>query len=88
MSYRVEYTGKALKQLKKMDRKIASLIIAFIEDKLLDCKNPRLYGKALRGDSKDVWRYRVGSYRILAKIEDEAVIITVVEVGHRKEIYD
>ena len=88
MKYRVEYTKTAVKQLKKMDRKIASLILSFIEDKLLNCENPRLYGKALRGDLTDIWRYRVGNYRILAKIEDEIVVITIVEVGHRKEIYN
>ena len=88
MKYRVEYTKTAVKQLKKMDRKIASLILSFIEDKLLNCENPRLYGKALRGDLTDIWRYRVGNYRILAKIEDEIVLITIVEVGHRKEIYN
>ncbi len=86
MKYRVEYTKTAAKQLKKMDRKIASLILAFIEDKLLYCENPRLYGKALQGDLPHIWRYRVGSYRILAKIEDEKIVITIVEVGHRKEI--
>jgi mRNA interferase RelE/StbE len=46
-----------------------------------------LYGKALQGNRDDQWRYRVGDYRILAKIDDDVVIITVVEVGHRKEIY-
>lgn len=87
MKYEVEYTKTALKQLKKMDRKIASLIIAYIEDKLVACDDPRRYGKALQGNLKDKWRYRVGDYRILAKIEDDVVVITVVEIGHRKEIY-
>ena len=88
MKYNVEYTKTAIKQFKKMDKKIAALILSYIEDKLVDCDNPRLYGKALRGNLDDIWRYRVGSYRILTKIEDDKVLITVVEVGHRKEIYD
>ncbi len=87
MRYSVEYTQTAVKQLKKMDRKIASFIISFIEDKLVDCENPRLHGKALQGNLNDKWRYRVGDYRILTLIEDDKVIITVVEIGHRKEIY-
>lgn len=45
-------------------------------------------GKALQGNLNDKWRYRVGGYRILAKIEDEVVVITIVEVGHRREIYE
>jgi mRNA interferase RelE/StbE len=87
MKYSVEYTKTAMKQLRKMDKKIVSLLIAFIEEKLVNCENPRLVGKALQGKSIDIWRYRVGDYRILAKIEDLAVIITIVEVGHRREIY-
>lgn len=83
MKYQVEYTKSAVKQLKKMDRKIAALILSYIEDKLIDCENPRAYGKALTGDKKEIWRYRVGDYRILAMIEDEVLIITVVEARHR-----
>jgi mRNA interferase RelE/StbE len=87
MSFRVEYTRTAVKQLKKIDRKIAALILSFIEDKLVGCDNPRLHGKAWQGNMNDKWRYRVGDYRILAKIEDETVVIVIVEVGHRREIY-
>jgi len=86
MKYRVEYTRTAVKQLKKMDKMIASFIISYVEEKLVDCENPRLYGKALQGNLNDKWRYRAGGYRILAKIENHIVLITVVEVGHRKEI--
>lgn len=87
MKYSVEYTKTALKQLKKMDKKIAAFILSYIEDKLLDCENPRSHGKALQANLNDKWRYRVGDYRILAKIEDDKVIITIVEVGHRRDIY-
>ncbi len=87
MRYKVEYTRTAVKQFKKMDKKIAALILSFIEEKLVDCENPRLYGKALQGNLNDKWRYRIGDYRILVKIEDNILIITVVELGHRKDIY-
>ena len=87
MKYRVEYTKSAAKQLKKMDRKIAAFILSFIDEKLVGCENPRSYGKPLHGDSNDKWRYRVGDYRILTKIKDDVLIIIVVEVGHRKDIY-
>ena len=81
MKYRVEYTKTAVKQLKKMDKKITAFILSYIEKKLVDCENPRVYGKALKEDLNDKWRYRVGDYRVLAKIEDEVVVITIVEVG-------
>lgn len=87
MKYSVVYTKTALRQLKKMDRKIAAFIVSYIEDKLVGCDDPRRYGKALQGNLNDKWRYRVGDYRILAKIQDDIVVVTVVEVGHRREIY-
>lgn len=87
MKYKVVYTKTAVKQLKKMDKKIAAFIISYIEDKLVGCDNPRAFGKSLQGNLSDKWRYRVGDYRILAKIEDGMVVITVVEVGHRRDIY-
>jgi len=82
MRYTVEYTKTALRQLRKMDRKIASFIVAYVEEKLVNCEDPRRYGKALQGKLNDKWRYRVGDYRILAKIQEDIVVITVVEVGH------
>ncbi|PKM56433.1 MAG: type II toxin-antitoxin system mRNA interferase toxin, RelE/StbE family [Firmicutes bacterium HGW-Firmicutes-3] len=88
MKYRAEYTKTAVEQLKKMDKKIATFVLSFIEEKLVDCENPRLHGKALQGNLNNKWRYRVGEYRILAKIEDDVVVIMIVAVGHRKEIYD
>lgn len=87
MKYQVAYTKTALKQLKKMDKKIAAFILAYIEENLVDCENPRLIGKPLKGELADKWRYRVGNYRILASIQDEIVTIVVVEIGHRKDIY-
>lgn len=88
MKYSVEYSKTAVKQLKIMDRKIAAFIVSYIDEKLINCENPRLFGKALKGDLNEIWRYRVGDYRILAKIEDDRVIITIVEIGHRKEVYE
>lgn len=87
MSYSVRYDEKALKQLKKMDRSVQKLITSWIEKNLIDTENPRLHGKGLSGDKSGYWRYRVGDYRILADIRDDEIIIIIVEIGHRREIY-
>jgi mRNA interferase RelE/StbE len=87
MTYRVEYTSKTLKQLKKMDRQTAAFIISYIEKKLVNCTEPIGFGKSLQGNLKDKWRYRVGNYRILAKIEDDRIIVVILEVGHSRSIY-
>ena len=87
MSCSVRYDEKALKQLKKMDRSVQKLITSWIEKNLIDTENPRLHGKGLSGDKSGYWRYRVGDYRILADIRDDEIIIIIVEIGHRREIY-
>ncbi|WP_298825539.1 type II toxin-antitoxin system RelE/ParE family toxin [uncultured Planococcus sp.] len=85
--YTVRFSDAALKKLKKMDRYQASLLLGWIEKNLTDCSDPRLHGKALVADHRGKWRYRVGDYRILALIEDEEITITIIDVGHRKDIY-
>lgn len=85
--YTLEYSKKAQKQLAKLDRGVQALILSWIEKNLLNCENPRQKGKGLTANRSGLWRYRVGDYRIVSSIEDERLIILVVEVGHRKEIY-
>ena len=87
MKYKVVFSKRAVKQLKKLDKQIAALILGWIEKNLNGCTNPRLYGKSLTGDKSDQWRYRIGSYRLLCKIEDKKITIIVLEIGHRKNIY-
>ena len=88
MSYHVEFTSAAKRQLKKMDRFDAKLILNWIEKNLEGCADPRAHGKGLTANRSGEWRYRVGSYRILAIIQDDQLIIEVFKVAHRSEVYD
>ena len=85
--YQVKYESKALKQLKKMDRFQARIIVDWIESHLSNCENPRIHGKGLLGNHSNEWRYRVGNYRILANIDDSEIVIQIIKIGHRREIY-
>lgn len=85
--YKVEFSDRALKSLKQIDKQIARLILAWIEKNLEGTENPRSLGKSLSHNKKGIWRYRVGNYRILANIEDDKLIILLVDFGHRKDIY-
>ena len=87
MIYHVEFTKYALRELKKLDKATASLIIGWIRKNLEGCENPRIHGKGITADKTGQWRYRVGDYRIIAQIQDEKVTILVVNIGHRREIY-
>lgn len=87
MTYHVEFTARALKELKKLDRQTAALILGWIRKNLEGCDNPRAHGKGLTANRSGEWRYRVGDYRLLAEIQDEKLVILMLTVGHRSEIY-
>ena len=87
MSFHVEYTRKALSQLKKMDRFTVRLILSWIENNLEGCMDPYRLGKGLTADRSGEWRYRVGNSRILCLIQNDRLIIEVFSIGHRKDIY-
>ena len=86
--YSVEFTAKAKKQLSKIDKTTAKLITSWLLKNLQGCENPRLHGKGLTSNRSGQWRYRVGDYRLSADIQDDKIIILILDVGHRREIYD
>lgn len=87
MAWRVEISETARKQIDKLDRQIQSSIVKFFRERIEPSDDPRCSGKALRGDKDELWRYRVGDYRIICDIRDEIVTILVLRVGHRREVY-
>ena len=85
--WKIEWDSKALKEAKKLDRDARKKIIEYLEKRVLASQNPYQFGKPLKGNKAGIWRYRVGNYRILCQIEDRALIVLVIAVGHRKDIY-
>lgn len=88
MRYKVEFTERALKDLKKLDRHTAALILGWVRKNLENCENPRLHGKGLTANRSGQWRYRIGDYRLLAEINDSKITILVLTVGHRRDVYN
>ena len=87
MSYQLMLSKKARKQLKKLDPPVAEMIIRWLKANVDGVDNPRKHGKTLTGEYKDLWRYRVGNYRIICDVRDRELIILALAVGHRKDIY-
>ena len=87
MSYRIEFSKSADKQFSKLDSFTKRIIISWMYKNLEGCEDPRSLGKALRGDRKDQWRYRIGEYRLIVEIKDDKLIILIIKIGHRKEVY-
>ena len=87
MAWNIEYSDKALKSLKKIDKASAKRIIDFLDHRLGVMDDPRILGKSLKGDLGVFWRYRVGDYRILCEIQDNRLVILAALIGHRRDIY-
>jgi len=85
--WRIEITRTAEKQITKLSRSAQKIIQRFLRERLLSTENPRQWGKPLHGEKRSLWRYRVADYRLICDIQDEKVVVLVLEVGHRKDIY-
>jgi len=87
MKYDVEYSKTAMDTIKKIDSSTSKIIRNWIEKNLINTENPRIKGKALTGDLKELWHYRVGDYRILADIQGNKIGILILDMGYRSKIY-
>lgn len=88
MGYKVELSERAQKQLDKLDETIARMILKWLKKNIDDSDDPRIHGKALKGELASYWRYRVGDYRILCTIDDGKLIVQVITVDNRRNVYD
>ena len=88
MAYSVELSAEVARELVKLDRQQAKRILKFLQERVAKLDDPRSIGKALHGSRLgEFWKYRIGDYRLICKIEDDRLIVLVLRVGHRKEIY-
>lgn len=86
-SYDVRFERDAAKTLKKMDPHQSKIIMGWIKKNLVGTTEPRQHGKALSHNHASKWRYRVGDYRLISHINDSKIVILVLEIGHRRDIY-
>lgn len=87
MKYRVELTELAKRQLKKLDKPTAAFLTGWMRKNLDGCSDPRQHGKGLTSNRSGQWRYRVGDYRLIAQIENSRIVILILSIGHRRDIY-
>lgn len=87
MKYKVEFDETFNEYADKLDRSELKLCFKWIKKNLVNCENPRNFGKPLQYSLKNLWRYRIGDYRLIVKIQDEKLVILALGLGHRKKIY-
>jgi mRNA interferase RelE/StbE len=88
MAWNVELSVEVDRALSKLDAQHATRILKFLHERVAKLDDPRSIGKALQGSRLgEFWKYRVGDYRLICKIEDDRLVVLVLRVRHRKEIY-
>jgi mRNA interferase RelE/StbE len=87
LAWTIEYTASARQALRKLDKPTARRILDYLDERVAPLDDPRSLGKALTGPLGALWRYRVGDYRVICDIQDGALRVLVVEIGHRREVY-
>lgn len=88
MTYRVEVEREASRELRKLDPPVRKRILSFLQDRIANLDDPRDIGEALQGSRLgDLWKYRVGDWRITVDIHDDVLLVLVVRIGHRSTVY-
>ena len=86
MAWSIEFTPRAAKSFRKLDKPVQKQISKFLRE-VAELDDPRVRGKGLVADKSGLWGWRVGDYRVIVSILDEAVVVNVIDVGHRRNIY-
>jgi mRNA interferase RelE/StbE len=88
MAWKIEFTPEAQRNLDRLDKQVIRRIVKFVTERVANLEDPRSLGDALHGpDLRKYWKYRVGDYRVISKIEDERISIVIVRIGNRREVY-
>ncbi len=88
MAWKIEISVQVDRELSKLDPQQSKRILKFLHERLAPLQNPRSLGQTLQGSKLgEFWKYRVGDYRLICKIEDKQLLILVLRVGHRREVY-
>lgn len=87
MTWKVEFLEGAAHSLAKLDKEDQRRILRFVRERLEGEENPRRIGKSMQGNHAGRWRYRVGDYRLICNIEDGKLLVLVLALGHRREVY-
>ena len=88
MNWAYNFDERAFKELRKLGAQAQRDIISYLDERISGEGDPRRFGKGLKADFAGLWRYRVGDYRILCQIRDRELIVLLVAVGHRRDVYE
>ena len=88
MTWSVEWDDTAVKELRKLDKQAQRDIIKYFRERIAIDDDPRRFGKQLSRELAGLWRYRVHNFRMICNIEDNKLVVLVLRVGHRRDVYE
>ena len=88
MTWTVEFDDAAAKELRKLDKQAQKDILKYLRERIATDEDPRRFGKPLSRNLAGLWRYRIRDYRLICNIEDNKLIVLILHVGHRKDVYE
>jgi mRNA interferase RelE/StbE len=83
-----QFEAGALREFRQLDFAAQKRIVGFPDTRIATPHDPRRFGKFMSGDKHGLWRYRIGDHRLVAQIQTNILVVLVVRVGHRKDVYD
>jgi mRNA interferase RelE/StbE len=88
LAWQIEFDPDALKDLRQIDKPIQIRLVGFLRTRVSSLTNPRDIGEALSGQRLgNYWKYRVGDWRIICDIQDQKILVRVLRIGNRREVY-
>jgi mRNA interferase RelE/StbE len=87
MAWKIEFDPAALKELKNLDKPIEQRILKFLHERVAKLDDPRQIGASLKGTLSGLWKYRIGDYRLICSLENDRLVVLVLRIGHRREVY-
>jgi mRNA interferase RelE/StbE len=84
----VEFDDRARRELRKLAPETQQQILRYLRERIAGTEDPRQFGKPLRQNLAGLWRYRVGDYRLICRLENDRFIVLRLQIGHRREIYE
>ena len=88
MGWSIEYDSRVLKDMKKLDTQIQRQVLEYFETRIALSSNPRQWGTSLKSSFSGLWRYRIGDYQAICRIEDDRLVVLVIRIAHRNKVYE
>jgi mRNA interferase RelE/StbE len=87
MTWKVEFDNRARKELRKLDEESQKRILNWLRSNIATKRDPKRLGQPLKGRLKGMWRYKVGEYRLMCQIQSKKILVLILRIGHRRDVY-